>query len=191
MGKPCVAFQMESAREAWEHIRKVQTVVIDYGEVFEKNLLFVWDDGGRKLLRCKRCGGYMLCQSSERHDYDDSYDSCFPVTGPEEAEELNRRWNGEQIESYFPERYLHVDMDFPVSWEKGYLRNLGHKIEQLRKEAGYSQEQFAAQLGVPAQTLADWETLKQIPSGEILTLIESKLNLPFCGLVDSLIKEND
>ena len=37
---------------------------------------------------------------------DDYYSDFFPVSSPEEADELNRRYDGYAIERAFPRRYL-------------------------------------------------------------------------------------
>ncbi len=37
---------------------------------------------------------------------DGSHGDCFPVEGPEETDELNRRYNGDELEKAFPRRYL-------------------------------------------------------------------------------------
>lgn len=62
------------------------------------------------MLKCQRCGGYILLQASEYHSFSDSgddyYSDWFPVSSPEEAEELNKKYSGFDIEEEFEERYL-------------------------------------------------------------------------------------
>lgn len=108
-GKPCIGFSMDDAAEAFEHMDK--EIVKDYGDTWGKNILHTWDDGHRVLLRCKRCGGYMLLQLSEFHGMgdDDYYADYFPVSGPREAEELNEKYDGEEIEESFPGRWMIAD----------------------------------------------------------------------------------
>ena len=107
-GKPCIAFEMDSAEDAWNHM--AFEVVEEYGGMQYGNTLYTWDRGDRTLLRCKKCGGYVLCQSSEYSDIingnDDYYDDYFPVSGPEEADALNRKYDGFAIEREFPGRCL-------------------------------------------------------------------------------------
>lgn len=119
MGKACVAFQMDSVIEAQRHLFRGSRIVMRYGDRFEGNWLHAWDQGERILYQCQTCGGYYLMQSSEFYGQEDSC-SCdyFPVKGPEEAESLNRRWDGWQIERSFPERYLVQDWDGIPQWKQ-------------------------------------------------------------------------
>ncbi len=109
MGRPCIAFEMEDAAAALAHLRGSLDLQIDYGNSAYGNRLHTWDDGGRRLFRCKACGGYVLRQTSEFHSFcgDDSYYvDVFPVSGPEEADQLNRTYNGGELEFRFPKRFL-------------------------------------------------------------------------------------
>ena len=105
-GYPCVGFSMEDAEKAYEHMDK--ELVKDYGYICGKNILHTWDDGHRALLRCKNCGGYILFQFSEFHGMDDDcyYVDYFPVTGPKEAQEINEKYNGENVEEEFRQRWM-------------------------------------------------------------------------------------
>ena len=108
-GKPCVGFSMEEAKEAYEHMDR--ELVRDYGDIYGNNILHTWDDGWRTLMRCKKCGGYILLQVSEFHGMDDDsyYVDYFPVAGPAEAQEINEKYNGEKIEEEFPQKWLIAD----------------------------------------------------------------------------------
>ena len=101
MMKACIAFEMENPREAADHLYQYE-VVKDYGDSAYGHNLHTWDDGNRILARCPKCGGYMLIQDSEFHSFSDADDSYyrdfFPVSGNEEAEELNRKYNGFELE---------------------------------------------------------------------------------------------
>ena len=121
MAKACTAFGMNNAAEAWRHLLGSSGLIINYGDEFEGKYLHTWDDGKRILYRCNQCGGYYLYQASEFHGYDDDshYHDFFPVTGPEEAEALNRRWSGADIEDCFPGRYLVQDDRFAPHWAHG------------------------------------------------------------------------
>lgn len=114
--KPCIGFSMDDAVKAYEHMDR--ELVKDYGDTCGKNILHTWDDGHRVLVRCKKCGGYMLLQMSEFHGMEDDsyYADYFPVTGPKEAQELNDKYNGEQIEEEFPCRWLIADSN--PHWNK-------------------------------------------------------------------------
>lgn len=107
MGKPCIAFEMEDVHVAFEHMQP--ETVIDYGEEAYGHDLQPWNEGGRRLCRCKACGGYFLVQSSEYHSFDgdDSYYiDWYPVSGPEEADQLNRLYDGWDLEFNFPKRFM-------------------------------------------------------------------------------------
>ena len=107
----CIAFQMKNIEDAHEHWSSGWETVEEYGSSAHGHKLHIWDDGGRKLCRCQGCGGYLLYQRSEYHsDTDDASDSFyshfFPVETPAEAEELNFRYDGFQIEAEFRRRFL-------------------------------------------------------------------------------------
>ena len=107
----CIAFWMNSVEDAQEHWGAGWENIEDYGSTAYGHSLHTWDDGSRKLRRCVRCGGYILCQWSEFHslaDEDSFYTDYFPVEGPEEAEEMNQRFDGFQIQSQFGKRFLSV-----------------------------------------------------------------------------------
>ncbi len=108
-GKPCIAFSMNDAEKAFQHMDREQ--IIDYGSVYDKNILHTWDDGYRALLRCKNCGGYILLQMSEFHGMEDDsyYADYFPVSGPVEAQLINEKYDGTRIETEFPFRWLIAD----------------------------------------------------------------------------------
>ena len=119
MGKPCVAFEMEDANKALQHMDK--EVVQNYGSKCNGHALYTWDNGERILFRCKACGGFVLGQFSEFHglnDDDKYYDDFFPVNGPEEAEELNQRYDGWQIEESFPKRWMIRDSISAAHWRE-------------------------------------------------------------------------
>ena len=115
----CIAFQMESAEEAYRHIKEGYCVLIDYGPVAYGNRLYTWDSGERLLVKCKKCGKLLLIQSSEYHGIDDDSYYCdyFPVAGKEDADFLNRRYDGFAIERGYDHRYLQVT-DGEARWSK-------------------------------------------------------------------------
>lgn len=153
MGKACIAFQMERAEDAMKHLFSKARIVARYGDRFEGNWLHTWDEGERILYHCETCGGYFMLQSSEFHGReDDYYLDYFPVTGPKEAEELNRRWDGWQIEDKFPGRFLAQDnFGFP-HWlegvERGENLNMG-----LKKSVEVTESKEPELATVPDETL--------------------------------------
>ena len=108
-GKPCIAFSMDDAEKAYQHMDREQ--VKDYGSSCGKNILHTWDDGSRVLMRCKNCGGYILLQMSEFHGMEDDayYADYFPVSGPKEAQMINEQYDGDTIEEKFPHRWMIAD----------------------------------------------------------------------------------
>ena len=118
-GKPCEGLFYSDPKEAYKHIK--YTVVTNYGKYQYGHSLFTWDDGGRVLAKCSRCGGYILIQSSEYHSFTDEpdgyYTDYFPVSSPGEADDLNRRYDGFEIEFEFKERYL-METNGELSWSK-------------------------------------------------------------------------
>ena len=115
-GWPCIGFAMEKPDKAYSHMDT--EVVEEYGDSCGNNWLHTWSEGGRRLLRCKKCGGYILYQLSELHgmEYDDYYADYFPVSGPEEARELNEKYDGYSIETEFPRRWLICDPGRTPRW---------------------------------------------------------------------------
>ncbi len=51
--------------------------------------------------------------------------------------------------------------------------NIGLKIKQLRLNAGLTQEQLAARLGISAQSISKWETAVTMPDITLLPLLSS------------------
>ena len=96
----CKGFDLESVRKTYEHFRGHLIMLKDYGDVCNGHCLHTWDDGGRRLFRCTICGGLVLKQFSESHNYgyDDYYTDYFPVDSEEEAQELNEKYGGYELE---------------------------------------------------------------------------------------------
>ena len=110
---------MDQATDAFEHFKHNLNTVEDYGYRCGEHHLHTWDDGRRVLLQCEACGGYVLLQQSEYHGSNDSYYyDYFPVSGPEEAAELNRKFDGYAIENEFPGRFIIRDSGKEPHWSK-------------------------------------------------------------------------
>lgn len=115
----CIGFQLEMVTDALEHMD--YEIIRDYGDYAYGHFLYTWDDGKRLLGRCRKCGGYILIQTSEFHSFtgDDSYyTDFFPVDSEQEADELNMKYNGFEIESKFNEKYIIRDGIW-IGWKKG------------------------------------------------------------------------
>ena len=119
MKMKCRAFDLEDVEKAWEHLDLV--IVKDYGEYAYGHFLHTWDEGKRMLAQCRSCGGFILIQKSEFHSFsggDDSYYAdYFPVEDEKEAEQLNRMYDGFEIEKNFSGRYL-CRTDFRLHWSR-------------------------------------------------------------------------
>lgn len=96
----CIGFDLPTAAEAFEHFGGMLEEIWDYGDMCNGHFLHTWDDGGRKLYRCRNCGGLILNQRSEYHglEDDDLYTDYFPVDSVQEAEQLNELYEGVAIE---------------------------------------------------------------------------------------------
>ena len=106
-GKPCIAFDMDNIEEARRHMEL--EIIEDYGDFLYGHDLYTWDSGCRRLYQCKNCGGYVLGQFSVyEYTSDDRsyYKDYFPVSGPVEADKLNREYNGFSIETEFKKRWM-------------------------------------------------------------------------------------
>ncbi len=115
--KVCEAFDLENPMEALEHID--YEIIEDYGDTAYGHPIHVWDAGKRILGKCKKCGGYLLIQASEYHGESriNYYTDYFPVSSPEEADFLNKQYDGFQIEFTSRIRYLLSDGG-RASWSK-------------------------------------------------------------------------
>ena len=76
-------------------------------------------------------------------------------------------------------------MSLPNNKENSKM-NLGEKIKECRKQAGFSQEQLAERLNVSRQAITKWETNKGIPDIANLIAISDEFGLS----LDELIKDD-
>ena len=107
--KPCCIFSHIDASTAISHfgyelIKDLgKTVCNSDGTI--KPFIYVWDEGGRKIIRCKNCGAIFLYQWSEFHnnygDQDSYYDNFFLVKNLAEAELLNKKYSGFALETNY------------------------------------------------------------------------------------------
>ena len=65
--------------------------------------------------------------------------------------------------------------------------SLGSKIQQIRKEHGLSQEQFADQFHVTRQTISNWENDRNYPDMTSLRQISETFGISF----DTLLKDDE
>lgn len=113
----CIGLKMKDVLDAWNHMNC--EVIKDYGSYAYGHYLHTFDEGKRILVKCRNCGGYILIQSSEFHgmEDDDYYTDYFPADSPEQAEELNRMYDGFEIERKFRGRYL-MRTNLYLHWSK-------------------------------------------------------------------------
>ncbi len=65
--------------------------------------------------------------------------------------------------------------------------NLGTKLQLLRKQNGYSQEQLADKLGIARQTISKWENGQAVPELSGLILLSELYGVT----IDRIVKDND
>nr|MCR4876205.1 hypothetical protein [Clostridiales bacterium] len=110
---PCHIYEMADAKEAYESFEAERIkeygddVSLEDGTVLHQN--YMWDDGGRTLVRCKKCGGLLIVQSSLYESFSDSpdgrYTDWIPAASEEEADLLNILYGARDMED-FPCRHL-------------------------------------------------------------------------------------
>lgn len=61
---------------------------------------------------------------------------------------------------------------------------IGSFIKELRKEKGFTQEQFAEQFNVARRTVSRWETGSNLPDLDILIEMADYYNIELCELLD-------
>lgn len=109
---------MNDPYDAARHLQNLQ-IVKNYGDVCDGKYLFAWDEGSRKLAFCPLCRKYVLIQISEYHGMTDGcYTDWFPVSGEDEAADLNHLYDGFEIEKEFPTRFL-METNGRFSFRKG------------------------------------------------------------------------
>ncbi|MBR5304033.1 MAG: helix-turn-helix transcriptional regulator [Candidatus Gastranaerophilales bacterium] len=73
------------------------------------------------------------------------------------------------------------------------MKNLNERVKILRKQLGFSQEEFAAKLGVTKQAISNMETSKSTPSPMVLfnmhVNMDVNLNYIIAGTGDIFITE--
>ena len=67
--------------------------------------------------------------------------------------------------------------------------NIGLKIKQLRLNAGLTQEQLAARLGISAQSISKWETAVTMPDISLLPLLSGELGVTIDELFDLTVDQ--
>ena len=105
---PCHIYENSDAQAIYDSWQA--ELVRDYGEVTalaDGTVLHdnnSWDEGGRKLLRCKECGALILRQYSVYNDMYDGPDGYYrdwiPVASMEEGDLLNILWGPMELEQY-------------------------------------------------------------------------------------------
>lgn len=58
------------------------------------------------------------------------------------------------------------------------------KLQLLRKQNGYSQEQLADKLGIARQTFSKWENGETVPNTETLKLLSKEFNVSINTLLE-------
>ena len=139
----CSAFLLDDPVKALKHIEAGKQVLKNYGSRCGSSFLHTWDDGCRILYQCTLCGGFILGQFSEFHgmEKDDYYSDYFPVDSPEDADLINAKYDGEHIETEFPERWLIADSGYP-HWKAGYSESQSSQASDYDPEQPLRTVQF-------------------------------------------------
>ncbi len=122
---PCHIYGMADAQEAYEGFggelvkRYGDDVRLEDGTVLHDN--YEWDDGARILIRCGKCGGLLLQQTSQYHSFSDAPDGHYvdriPVASVKEADLLNILLGPGEMENV-PCRHIRVN-NRKVFWTRG------------------------------------------------------------------------
>jgi len=116
----CCIFSENSPEAAMKklHWAKVE----EYGSFAHGHSLHTWDSGERFLARCSSCEKLLLIQDSEYSDpftwKDDDYRDIYPVKSVEEAEEINKQYDGFSLERELARRALFIWNGKPLWHEK-------------------------------------------------------------------------
>ncbi len=122
---PCHIYDIADAKEAYGSFRGEQVknygddVSLEDGTALHGN--YMWDDGRRTLMRCGKCGGLLIMQSSEYHSFSDRpdgyYSDWIPVASEEEADLLNILFDAMEMEDA-PCRHIRRN-NGDIFWTKG------------------------------------------------------------------------
>lgn len=138
---PCNIYDISDAQKVYE--QSEWELVKDYGEYTalpDKTVLhdnYNWDEGGRRLVRCRECGALILRQHSMYNDMYDGPDGYYkdwiPVTSAEEADLLNILWGSMELEQYPFRHFRGNNHDF--FWTEGDEPK-PYDPEELKKKFG-------------------------------------------------------
>jgi len=112
----CCIFAEKSAKTAYKNFSPEYLEF--YGSECNGHSLHTWDHGERMLARCKNCGKLLLIQQSEYispYWEETEYFDIYPVRSEAEAQELNEKYNGFELESHSGRRALFTK-DGNASW---------------------------------------------------------------------------
>jgi len=93
-------------KEGQEFDKSNLEFVRNYGSSCNGHDLHTWDEGGRTLFRCTKCGCLVMEQYSEIHMPDSTYIDYFPIRDEKHAEEVNERYNGWTLETDYPYKMI-------------------------------------------------------------------------------------
>jgi len=121
----CCIFSIQDPQEAYNSMDFSLVEEYDRWD-YIPHYIHKWDVGGRELLKCRKCGKYVLHQNSEWHrSLDDFEDLYIPIQGHDEAIEINKTFNGYDINGYNKEKHINrpcleyhssEDPSFEGSW---------------------------------------------------------------------------
>ncbi len=136
---PCHIYGIEDAKEVYDTFQASplkyygDDVSLEDGTVLHDN--YAWDDGRRTLVRCKKCRGLMIRQSSVYESFSDApdgyYEDWIPVASEKEADLLNILLGAGDLEDY-PCRHLRKN-NRNFFWTKGNEPEANDPEELIRQ----------------------------------------------------------
>lgn len=122
--KPCCIFSYSDAEAAYKNFKKEP--VKEFGKrVYNsdgsvKHYVYIWDKGGRSVIRCRNCGALFIFQWTcfyGSNGVDIEYKDYFQVESLQEAELLNETYDGLSLET--ARRFLRlIGKDDKWQWYK-------------------------------------------------------------------------
>ena len=115
---------MHNEDKALAHINAERPILVkNYGKYAYGHWMCGGDSGWRMLIRCAVCGGLYLMQHTEIHFMESAnewYDDYFPVSSAEEAEEICKQFDGDDLIEKFNDRFLRATYGNTPTWCFGF-----------------------------------------------------------------------
>lgn len=122
--KPCCIFSYNDAETAYKNLKRELIKEFDKrvyntdGSI--KHYVYVWDKGGRSVVRCKNCGAFFIYQWTVFYDgrgTDIEYEDYCQVETLQEAETLHQLYSGLQLPGKTKGARM-LATDYKWEWDK-------------------------------------------------------------------------